>query len=179
MNHAYSKTTDLIYPTAILHRYKDLPDDLIDITDDEAQVHMGNLTPEDMQRKKHVYPFEFEPVPTPTTNQLSQQAKMTRESAIQNFHSVVALDGAEFDADEKALGNINRAIRFGESNNLPETTEQEWRLADNSWRMTTLAEIRELKFLVEQAIDTHFQNVWTQFNAWDSGDKSQPFEVNL
>ena len=173
MTHKYSKTTDLIYPVELLSQYKNLPSDLIDISSEEAQLHMGNtLTQEGKRRKPNTYPFEFEDTPPPTPDQLSQQAKAARDQAIE---SNIALDGAEFDIDAKARDNIAIALRKAERMGYPDSEVRDWRLSDNSWRETTLGELKQL--LV--SYDERFELVWYQFNVWDSGDKTEPFEVEL
>lgn len=64
----YSKKTDLIYDDGI---HENIPSDAIEISDREKNEHMGNLTPKGKVRMKGVYPFEFEDIPDPTSEQLA------------------------------------------------------------------------------------------------------------
>ena len=69
--HKYSLTTDLIYPTSHLSLYKDLPDDLVDISKNDADIHMGNIQPpEGKRRKRHQYPFVWEDIPEPNIEKI-------------------------------------------------------------------------------------------------------------
>ncbi len=113
--------------------------------------------------------------PKPTDEQLNSQAKVTRDDAIESYKGAVTFDGAEFDSNGNSIDNINRAIRMAERDGLEETHSHTWRLADNSWRDTTLAELREIKKLIEQDLDRIFESAWLQFSDWDSGDKKSPF----
>lgn len=100
---------------------------------------------------------------------LEQKAKLTRISAL-NF---AELKGAVFDADTEALANIAKTIRIAENMDYKETYTHLWRLADNTTRLTTLAELREVLL----AHDEKYINVWYQFNEWVAGDKSTAFTI--
>lgn len=70
----YSKQTDLIYDTNI---HSSTPGDCIEISNDEKQLHMGNITlPEGKRRKPHCYPFAIEDIPAPSDEKLAQQAQL-------------------------------------------------------------------------------------------------------
>lgn len=49
----------------------------------------------------------------------------------------------------------------------------QFRLADNSWRETSLAELKEIL----QAHIVRKQAVWNAFGVWDAGDKTEAFEI--
>ena len=107
--------------------------------------------------------------PPTTTEQLQQQAKSTRDTAISAPILLPDTD-ALYQMDYAALANIERAKRKAERTN---TTSAMWRLNDNTWRETTLD---ELNLLIELA-DERFEAVWLAFHEWDAGDKSEPFVV--
>jgi len=174
MNYFYSKTTDLIYPSKLLDRYKDLPDDLVKITSEEASLHMGNIElPDGKQRKKHVYPFEFEDIPQPTAEEIAEsnriKAKATRDNAVS---SNITVHDAEWQVANDAE-DIRKVIGDAETIDASEEDSVMFRLADNSWRETTLAELRD----VLKAHIARKQDVWNQMAVWDSGDKQEPFEA--
>ena len=132
----------------------DVPDDLVVATTDQINAVLN---------------------PKPTDEQLNSQAKVTRDDAIESYKGTVEFDGSLFDSSGVSLNNINRAIRIAERDDLEETYLHSWRLADNSWRDTTLAELREVKKLIEQDLDRIFESVWLQFIEWDFGDKKSTF----
>lgn len=109
----YSETTDLIYPIIHLSRYKDLPDDLKDITPYDAQVHMGNIPPpEGTQRVKHLYPFKFEVIPQPSGDELcAQESLKEHQWVISEFNKV------QVNLMYHWTGDIERIV----------ATEQEWK----------------------------------------------------
>ncbi len=102
----------------------------------------------------------------------SVEAKAIRDSSIE---SPIECNGSIFDIDTKSRDNIGVALRKADRNGYPDTEIRDWRLADNTWRETTLAELKQLLELY----DVRFESVWYQFNIWDDGDKQEPFEVEL
>lgn len=109
---------------------------------------------------------------------IDEQSKLTRNAAlIDASESPIEYDGVMFDIDGAARANIETVIEIAEENGLPDSTIEGWRLADNSWRDTTLGELKSIIQLRNERYRAKFQSVWSQFNAWDSGDKSEPFEI--
>jgi len=100
-------------------------------------------------------------------SQLEGKAKLTRDQAL----SVIELSGAKYDATSAALENITRTIRIADSFGYAEDKATGWRLANNTTRQTTLAELREIVALH----DDKYVSVWNQFNEWVAGDKSEAF----
>lgn len=113
--------------------------------------------------------FELFRKPPPTTEQLSQQAKATRNSAISA--NITALDAEWIMLDDAR--DVRKVLQDAEITSALDTDSVMFRLADNSWRETTLADLKQ----VLSAHVARKRDVWAQFNAWDSGDKSAPFEV--
>lgn len=101
--------------------------------------------------------------------QLSQQAKSTRDTAISENITV-------FDCEWQVLNDaadIRKVIQDAEITNASEDDSVMFRLADNSWRETTLSELKQvLAAQVERK-----RAIWVKFGLWDAGDKSEPFEV--
>jgi hypothetical protein len=96
-------------------------------------------------------------------------ATRTRKDAL----STVALNGHVYDTNARAILSITKTVRLAEEKNAAETTTANWRLADNTSRLTTLAELRQLLALD----DAQFVDVWDQFNAWLAGDRDTAFKV--
>ena len=130
---------------------------------DTSDSYMKSIGMTDEQIESVLNQLEFE------KTQLEQEAKLTRISAL-NF---VEFEGAVFDADTEALSNISKTIRIAESMGYKETDTHLWRLADNTTRHTTLAELREVLL----SHDAKYINVWYQFNTWVAGDKSTAFAI--
>ena len=166
----YSKETDLIYDTVI---HKDIPPDTVQINDVEKNEHMGNITYENKQRVKHTYPFVFKEIPQPTTKEIAtrnqQLAKQVRDNAVS---SNITVHDAEWQVANDAE-DIRKVIGDAETIDASEEDSVMFRLADNSWRETTLAELRD----VLKAHIARKQDVWNQMAVWDSGDKQEPFEA--
>lgn len=130
---------------------------------DTSNEYMTALGMSDEQIESVLNQLEFE------KTKLEQKAKLTRISAL-NF---VEFDGVVFDADTEALSNIAKTIHIAENMDYKETYTHLWRLADNTTRLTTLAELREVLL----AHDAKYINVWDQFNEWVAGDKSTAFTI--
>ncbi len=69
------------------------------------------------------------------------------------------------------------AIRRAALQGYPGTYSRPWRLTDNSWRHTTIDEIKEIVDLVELEILKNWEIIWDQFNFWDAGLKDTPFVI--
>jgi hypothetical protein len=98
----------------------------------------------------------------------SDLAKQTLASCIS---APLSLSGAEYQMTDSSIANIERAIRIAERESLPDSTVRKWRLADNTWRDTTLAEIKKLQI----DYDNRFQAVWQAYNLWTEGDQAEDF----
>lgn len=143
MKFKYSKTTDLIYPEALLGRYKDLPDDLIDISDEEAKLHMGNVTlPEGKRRKKHTYPFELEDIPPPTSEQIIAQYKSDlSHKRWEVATGGVIIDGINVQSDDKSKDEMAGYVTESIVNGLVNVN---WKLADGTFKVYTVQEFKKV-----------------------------------
>jgi len=117
-------------------------------------------------------------VPTQGVKELSALAKITRDEAINSFVGCVVFDGSEFQASSRSKLDMEGVIRKAELQGYPDTDIRPWRLSDNSWRDITLSEIKAISEMVELEILGNWETVWSQFNIWDSGDKTDPFTIN-
>lgn len=103
----------------------------------------------------------------PTKEQLEAQAKVTRDAAVSA--NLIVL-GVEWQCLNDAV-DIRKVINDAETIGVSEVETEMFRLADNSWRETTLAELRQ----VLAAHVVRKRDVWAQFGVWDAGDKNEPF----
>ena len=97
-------------------------------------------------------------------------AKSYRDTVIE---SDINVNGAMWQIDKlKDEPRIKRAIRVAEFNGLPDTTEVEWILADNSVRTTTLAELK----VVLTAKAYRERDIFAQYRKWREGSMSTAFK---
>lgn len=97
------------------------------------------------------------------------KAKSTRDNAVS---ANITVHGADWQVANDAE-DIRKVIGDAETISASEDDTIMFRLADNSWRETTLSELRD----VLKANIARKQDVWNQMAVWDSGDKQEPFEV--
>ena len=110
--------------------------------------------------------------PPPTVEQLSSQAVVTRDSAIE---ADIEYSGVMFQADEKAELNINRVLGEVYRNAELEGETRMWRASDNSWQSVTPEDLRNIISMKVQRMD----EIFTEFAAWDASDKSDAFNPSL
>ncbi|MFM2589465.1 hypothetical protein [Vibrio sp. TBV020] len=103
----------------------------------------------------------------PTVEELEAQAKIIRDTAVS---ANLFLLGVEWQCLEDAV-DIRTVIDDAETIGATENETEMFRLADNSWRTTTLAELRQ----VLAAHVVRKRDVWAKFGAWDAGEKTKPF----
>ncbi|WP_417880310.1 hypothetical protein [Vibrio sp.] len=93
--------------------------------------------------------------------------KVIRDTAISSNLNALS---AQWDVVSDAA-DIRRVINDAETINAQETDTTQFRLADNSWRDTSLAELRE----VLRVFIARKRDIWDQFAQWDATDKLEPF----
>ena len=168
----YSPTEHSCYDTNL--NYSTLPEDLIELTKEEYETFWLTTPPEGKMLKVNTYPFEFEDFEILKDKNLEVLAKTLRDFTISYDLIVEDLDGASFQCLDKAV-DIKLVIDEAEMLGALETDSIAFRLSDNTWRDTTLAELRVvyLKYLERK------REVWKQFAQWDQGDKTEAFEIVL
>lgn len=145
---AYSKETQ---------QEKEFDDETL-VTDDYTLIKPDQFQKWDSESNAWVQDDEL------LVNYNSILAKATRD---EELSFVTFEDGSKFDSDIEAMENIQNAIDIAEFKSYEEEYSQPWRLHDNYWRETTLTELRTIKTMKLEK----FEKVWTQFTAWDNGDK--------
>ena len=68
--------------------------------------------------------------------------------------------------------DIKSALMEASILGLDDSYSQSWRLSDNTWRNTTIAEAKEIVTLYV----ARKQKVWAQYEVWTLGDKTSIFE---
>lgn len=101
----------------------------------------------------------------------AQNGKVIRDNAISS--NLLALD-AQWQVLNDAA-DIRRVINDAETIEAAETDTTQFRLADNTWRETSLAELRE----VLRVFIARKRDIWTQFAQWDSTDKLEAFSPDI
>jgi hypothetical protein len=135
----YSPKNHACYNTRLL--YKELPDDLIEITEAEHQVFMGNSTPEGKKLVTGIYPFKFEDIPEPPVSVTAKDELVsTLATLVYTFK-----DGRTIQVRPPSTGkpdepNIRNAIeqlgRTGEPSIM-------WYMEDNTFQPVTATELQE------------------------------------
>lgn len=133
-------------------------------------IKLGKL-PYDKSKLVEVSEVEINEIlnPPPTTEQLQQQAKVTRDAAI-------SANLAALDCEWQVLNDaedIRKVIGDAETVSALDTDIEMFRLANNTWRETTIAELRQ----VLAAHVARKRSIWSQFGAWDNGTKDSPFTI--
>ncbi len=111
--HKYSETTDSVYPVALLHRYADLPADLVDITDAEAHEYFNGIPGK--IRTPNVHPFQFEDDPGVDLSEHKEVVKNELRAACEAeivgkfFISDAHTPGREYDCRTVDQVNLQRA----------------------------------------------------------------------
>ncbi len=101
----------------------------------------------------------------------AQNGKVIRDNAISS--NLSALD-AQWQVLNDAA-DIRRVINDAETIEAAETDTTQFRLADNTWRETSLAELRE----VLRVFIARKRDIWTQFAQWDETDKLEAFNPDI
>ena len=165
----FSNTTYGFYPNDedLLSLYKDLPEDLVDISDEDyLAFRSGDIGP-----LVHIIDGKLETrtIEIPLTQeQIESKSKSNRVLAIDAdiLFSEVYYQVSDDCADIKSA--LVEASILG----LEDSYTQNWRLSDNTWRTTTIAEAKEIVALYV----ARKQKVWAQYETWTSGNKTSVFE---
>lgn len=103
---------------------------------------------------------------------LDSDAKSLRDETTSSDLEVEGLDNSVFQCTNEAR-DIKDIIFEAEAEGALEEDTVDFRLADNSWKVLSLTDLR----LVLSTFISRKREVWVQFATWDQGDKSVPFEV--
>ncbi len=104
----------------------------------------------------------------------AKNAPSVRDEALDADLYVEGLD-ATFKYDEPGRTAIRETFDDALALGVHEDAKQPWRLADNSWKIISVADLRTVRAVgAERRLA-----IWTQFNAWDSGDRSAPFSTGV
>ena len=104
---------------------------------------------------------------TLTQDQILTISKQNRNSAVDTD---LLFDNVYFQVSNDCA-DIKSSLQEAAILGLEDSYSQLWRLADNTWRQTTIAEAKQIVALfVERK-----QKVWASFAKWDSGDKTSVF----
>lgn len=158
---------DCIVEERVLHLYSF--ESKTELTDDQLSSLYYESLPEGKRRKSGT--LELEDIPQPSSDELAIEnlatSKVTRDSALSD---VVTVFNVEWQCTDDA-SDIRRVIHDATMINATDDTTTMFRLADNSWRETSLAELKQVLIAhIERKAD-----VWAKFAEWDAGDKREPF----
>lgn len=104
---------------------------------------------------------------TLTQNQILIISKQNRDSAVD---ADILFDNVYFQVTDNCA-DIKSSLQEASVLGLEDSYSQLWRLADNTWRQTTIAEAKQIVALFV----ARKQKVWAAFAEWDLGDKSSVF----
>ena len=110
---------------------------------------------------------EVEESPLLTESQILTISKQNRDYAVD---ADILFDNVYFQVTDDCA-DIKSSLQEASVLGLEDSYSQLWRLADNTWRQTTIEEAKQIVALfVERK-----QKVWAAFAKWDSGDKTSVF----
>ena len=102
-----------------------------------------------------------------TESQILTLSKQNRDSAVD---ADILFDNVYFQVINDCA-DIKSSLQEASVLGLEDSYSQLWRLADNTWRQTTIAEAKQIVVLFV----ARKQKVWAAFAEWDLGDKSSIF----
>ena len=165
----FSNTTLGFYPSEefLLEKYSNLPEDLEEVTDEDYfSFQRGDVGPSVQLVNGKLETRDAEV--TLSQEQLENKSKTVRDSLI---NSDLLFDTVFFQVSDDC-DDIKSALQEASLLGLEDSYAQSWRLADNSWRDTTIAEAKQ----IVQLFVSRKQEVWKQFKEWSEGDKTSVFE---
>lgn len=115
---------------------------------------------------------DCEAAPTSIEPPPEEVAKLHRDQVLA---APIEFDGVLFQYDKSAKDEILQTISEAGLLGVADDKTAPWRLLDNSFRDTSLADLRQIVALGAARKEA----VWMQFRAWSEGEKSTAFEVVL
>ena len=163
----FSNTTYAFYPEDLLDKYKNLPEDLQDVLEEDYINFCNNVFGSlvELNSDGRLQTRSIETILT--EEQMLYISKQNRDSAV---NADLLFDNVYFQVTDDCV-DIKSSLQEASVLGLEDSYSQLWRLADNTWRQTTIAEAKQIVALfVERK-----QKVWAAFAEWDLGDKSSIF----
>ena len=163
----FSNTTYAFYSEDLLDKYKNLPEDLQDVSEDDYTDFCNNVFGGiiELNSEGRLQTRATEAVLT--ENQILTLSKQNRDSAVD---ADILFDNVYFQVINDCA-DIKSALQEASILGLEDSYSQLWRLVDNTWRQTTIAEAKQIVALFV----ARKQKVWAAFAEWDLGDKSSVF----
>ena len=121
-----------------------------------SDIKLNNGAVEEIQEDK-----------TLNQNQIMIISKQNRDTAVD---ADILFDNVYFQVSNDCA-DIKSSLQEASVLGLEDSYSQLWRLADNTWRQTTIAEAKQIIALFV----ARKQKIWAAFAEWDSGDKSSVF----
>ena len=163
----FSNTTYAFYSEDLLDKYKNLPEDLQDVFEDDyidfCNNVFGGLV--ELNSDGRLQTRRIETILT--EEQILYISKQNRNSAV---NADLLFDNVYFQVTDDCA-DIKSSLQEASVLGLEDSYSQLWRLADNTWRQTTIAEAKQIVALFV----ARKQKVWAAFAEWDLGDKSSIF----
>lgn len=139
----YSIETDLIYDTSI---HKVIPNDAVKISLTEKHEHIGNITYEGKRRVKHVYPFVFEGIPLPSTEELrTTQKQLLAAKRWDICQGSVLIDGVEVQSDKDSKDEMSGYVTESVVNGLVSVN---WKRGSGEFSVYTVQQFKKIYQLV-------------------------------
>ena len=168
----FSNTTYAFYPEILHNLYEEndnLPEDLIDVPDEDFVKFLnGDYGPlveyKDGELRTRCVVIEK----TLTQEEIDSLSTSVRDSYI---NKDISFAGVFFQVPNDCT-DIKSALQEASLLGLEDSYTQSWRLSDNTWRDTTIAEAKQ----IVQLFVLRKQEVWKQFKEWSEGDKTSIFE---
>ena len=163
----FSNTTHAFYSEDLLEKYKNLPEDLQDVSEEDYTDFCNNVFGSivELNSEGRLQTRSIETILT--EEQILYISKQNRDSAV---NADLLFDNVYFQVSNDCA-DIKSSLQEASVLGLEDSYSQLWRLADNTWRQTTIAEAKQIVALfVERK-----QKVWAAFAEWDLGDKSSVF----
>lgn len=163
----FSNTTYGFYSEDLLDTYSNLPEDLQDVLDEDYVSFCNNVFGGlvELNSEGRLQTRIVETILT--ESQILTISKQNRDSAVD---ADILFDNVYFQVTNDCA-DIKSALQEASILSLEDTYTQNWRLSDNSWRQTTIAEAKQIVALfVERK-----QKIWASFAGWDLGDKTSVF----
>lgn len=163
----FSNTTYSFYSEDLLDKYKNPPEDLQDVID-EDYVDFCNNVFGSLVKLNSDGRLQTRTIKTDLTKeQILYASKQNRDAAV----DADILFGNVYFQVTNDCADIKSSLQEASVLGLEDSYSQLWRLADNTWRQTTIAEAKQIVALFV----ARKQKVWAAFAEWDLGDKSSVF----